>query len=253
MMIEILLLSFIQGVTEFLPISSSAHLIFISNFFDSGNETLTLDISLHIGSLLAIIYYFKKDILDLIKNKNLLFFLILASLPTLVFGYILVTFNLIENLRNIKIIGATTIIFGIILYISDLKSENKNFDKNLDLKSILFIGFFQIFSLIPGVSRSGITITAARFLNFKRTDSAKISFWLSIPTLCAVSLYNIQKIITTNNHIFTLVNFVGILFSFIFSYVTIKYFIKYLKKFSLFFFVIYRLIIGLIVLVYAYN
>ena len=252
-MLELLLLSFVQGVTEFIPISSSAHLILISDFFNSKNETLTLDISLHIGSLLAIIYYFKKDILDLIKNKNLFFFIILASLPTLVFGYVLVTFNLVENFRNIKIIGVTTIIFGIILYTSDLKLENKNIDKDLDLKSILFIGFFQIFSLIPGVSRSGITITAARLLNFKRTEAAKISFWLSIPTLSAVSFYNIQKIVTTSNHTFTLVNFTGILFSFIFSYLTIKYFIEYLKKFSLFFFVIYRLIIGLIVLIYAYN
>lgn len=252
-MIEIILLSFVQGVTEFLPISSSAHLILISDIFNFNNETLTLDISLHIGSLLAIIFYFKKDILDLIKNKNLFFFLILASLPTFLFGYILVKFNLIEIFRDIKIIGTTTIIFGIILFISDLKLEKKNIEKNLNLKSMLFIGFFQVFSLVPGVSRSGVTITAARLLDFKRTDAAKISFWLSIPTLTAVSLYNIQKIITSNNYIFTLENYTGILFAFIFSYLTIKYFIEYLKKFSLFFFVIYRLIIGLIILIYAYN
>ena len=194
-MLEIICLSIIQGVTEFLPISSSAHLILFSNFFNFNNENLTLDVSLHLGSLLAIILYFKSDILNFIKNKNLFLLIVISSFPTIIFGYILVKFNFIGHIRSIEIIGWTTIVFSIILYCSDFQSEKKKINNNFNLKSALFIGLFQVLALVPGVSRSGITISAARFLNFKRTEAAKISFLISIPTLLAVSCYSLQKLI----------------------------------------------------------
>ena len=167
-MAEIIVLSIIQGITEFLPISSSAHLILFSEYFNFTNQNLTLNISLHLGSLLAVIFYFKADILDFIKNKKLLYKIMLSSLPVMIFGYFLIKFNLIDFFRSYKIIGWCTIFFGIILYCSDLIKTNKIINKDFKYSSALFIGLFQVLSLVPGVSRSGITITAARFLKFNR-------------------------------------------------------------------------------------
>jgi len=251
-MIEVIFLSIIQGVTEFLPISSSAHLILISKYLNFNNENLTLDISLHLGSLLAIVFFFKKDLLNFVKNKILFYKIIISSIPVIVFGYFLIKLNLLDFLRNFKIIGWCTILFGILLYFSDLVKIKKNISKDFRYSSALYIGFFQVLSLMPGVSRSGITITAARFLSFNRTDSAKISFLISIPTLAAISLYNLQNLLINKNFEISLLNFLGIFLSFIFSYITIKFFLKFLKKFSLLSFVIYRIILGFLILVYAY-
>ena len=235
-MFDLICLSIIQGVTEFLPISSSAHLVLYSHFFNFNYDNLSLDISLHLGSLIAIIFYFRKEIVNFISNIKLLFFITLGSLLTLIAGFIMIKFNLIDNLRNIEIIGWTTLIFGIILYLSDLRAENKNIDNDLSLRSALFIGFFQILSLVPGVSRSGIIISASRILSFKRTEAARLSFLLSIPTLGAVSMYNINELVLTNNLSITIDNYSSIFLSMVFSFFSIKYLIKYLRKFSLFFF-----------------
>ena len=251
-MIEILILSLVQGITEFLPISSSSHLIIISNFKNFQNQSLAIDVSLHIGSFIAVMAYFYKDILNFVKNKNLFFKVLISSLPVLFLGYFLLQTNIIEYLRNIKIIGWTTIIFGIFLYISDKFKLEKNIDQNFTLKSAIIIGLFQMISLIPGVSRSGITITAARLLNFKRYDAAKISFLLSIPTLGAISLYGFKNIIFSNEISFSLTSLISIFLSFIFSFITIKYFLKFIKRFNLNLFVAYRIILGLLLITLGY-
>ena len=173
-MIEIFLLSLVQGITEFLPISSSSHLVIISKYSGFENQNLSIDISLHIGSFLAVITYFYKDIINFIKNKELFLKIFIASIPVMFFGFFLIETNLIEKLRNIQIIGWATLVFGILLYVSDKFKLKKIISTDLNYKSAIFIGFFQILSLIPGVSRSGISITAARFLNFKRVEAAKI-------------------------------------------------------------------------------
>jgi undecaprenyl-diphosphatase len=251
-MIEIFLLSLIQGITEFLPISSSSHLIIFSKYSGFENQSLSIDISLHIGSFLAVITYFYKDIINLIKNKELLFKIFTASIPVMFFGFFLVQTNLIEKLRNIQVIGWTTLIFGVLLYMSDKCKLKKIISTDFSYKSAIFIGLFQILSLLPGVSRSGISITAARFLNFKRFDSAKISFLLSIPTLGAVSVFGLKNIFTSQDINISILNFVSIFLSYIFSLITISYFLKYIKKFSLDIFVIYRILLGLILLTIAY-
>lgn len=250
-MFEILILSLIQGITEFLPVSSSAHLILIANYINYENQSLSIDVSLHIGSFIAVIVYFFKDIKNLVKNKSLFLKIFISSIPVMVIGYIFVQTNLIEKIRNIEFIAWTTLLFGILLYLSDKFSLNKNIN-NLSYKSAIFIGLFQVLSLIPGVSRSGITITAARFLNFKRTDSAKISFLLSIPTLGAVSIFGLKNIIFLGDFNFSILNVVSIFMSFLFSLITIKYFLKYIEKFSLNIFVGYRVLLGLILLMVAY-
>jgi len=251
-MVEVIILSIVQGITEFLPISSSAHLILISKYFNFSNENLTLNVSLHLGSLLAIIFYFKKELFNFINNKQLFFKIILGSIPVMIFGFFLIKLNLIDYLKNYKIIGWSTIIFGILLYFSDRVKVKKSINHDFKYRTALYIGLFQILSLIPGVSRSGITISGARFFNFSRVDSVKISFLISIPTLMAASLYNVQNLIVEKNFSVSLLNLLGVFLSFFFSYITIKFLIKFLQEFSLTSFVIYRLILGSIIIIYAY-
>ena len=249
--IEILILSAIQGISEFLPISSSAHLILISNFYDFKTSSLLIDISLHLGSLFAIMFYFKKDLFDLKNNKRLLGLIIVGSIPLMIFGYILHSSDLIYFVRNVEIIAWTTLFFGFILYFSDQSKTKKNISKNLNLKSIIFIGIFQILALIPGVSRAGITITAARFLNFNRVDSTKISFLLSIPALIGASSLGIADALKETLEI-SYLSIIAIVLSFLFSFITVKYFLKYVNNFSLNIFVIYRVFLGIILLLIIY-
>ena len=250
---EIIILSIVQGITEFLPVSSSAHLIIISKYFNFSNENLTLDISLHLGSLLAIIIYFKKDLFDFTNNKNLFFKILISSIPVIFFGFLLVKLDLLDYLRSYKVIGWSTVIFGILLYLSDLIKVKKSLAINFTYGSALYIGILQILSLIPGVSRSGITITAGRFLNFSRIDSTKISFLISIPTLCAVSLYNVFNLFLISDFNVSVLNLIATILSLIFSYLTINYFFYFLKRFNLTIFVIYRIILGIIILFYSYS
>ncbi len=251
-MIEILILSLVQGVTEFIPVSSSSHLILISKYVNFDNQSLAIDVSLHLGSFLAVLTYFFKDILNFLRNKELFFKIFISSIPVMIVGYLLVKTNIIAELRSVKIIGWMTIIFAILLYISDkFKLENTT-EKNFNYKSAIIIGIFQVLALIPGVSRSGITITAARLLGFKRYDSVKISFLLSLPTLAAVSIFGLKNLTVSQDLEFSILNILSILMSFIFSLATIKYFFKFIKNFNLNIFVFYRIFLGVSILLVAY-
>jgi len=249
--IEILILSAIQGVSEFLPISSSAHLILVSSLYEFKSSSLLIDISLHLGSLFAIIYFFREELLDIKNNKRLLSLIIFGSIPLIIVGYILYSTGLIYSLRNIKVIAWTTLIFGIILYISDKSRFDKKISANLNFNSILFISLFQILSLVPGVSRAGITITAARILRFNRFDSSKISFLLSIPALGGASFLSFKDLLNQSVE-FNYLVIIAIITSFIFSFMTVKFFLIYINKFSMSAFVIYRIIIALILFVVIY-
>jgi len=250
--IELFILSCIQGITEFIPVSSSSHLIMMSELFDFENQSLSVDVSLHIGSLLAVIVYFYKDIISFIDNKILFFKIFISSIPVMIVGFLLVETGIIDQIRNIKVIAWTTLIFGFLLYFSDKFKLEKNLEKNFSYKSAIFIGLFQIFSLIPGVSRSGIAITAARLLNFKRVDAAKISFLLSIPILSAVSFFGLKNLISSDNIYFAKVNLISIFLSFLFSLITIKYFLRYIVKFNLNVFVYYRIFLALVLIAITY-
>ena len=251
-MIEIFILSIVQGITEFLPISSSSHLILISEYLNFENQSLSIDVSLHIGSFIAVLSYFYKDIINFYENKILFLKILISSLPVMLVGFLMIKFNYIDKIRNIETIAWTTIIFGILLFISDKFKLEKNIKENLSYKSVVFIGLLQILSLIPGVSRSGIAITAARFLNFKRVDAAKISFLLSIPILAAVSFYGFKNILLSGDPIFTKFNLISILLSFLISLLTIKFLLSFINKFNLNFFVYYRVFLGACLLLLAY-
>ena len=243
--VETLILSIIQGISEFIPVSSSAHLLIISRLSNFNVSNLQLDISLHLGSLLAIILFFRKELINIINNKNIFLLIILGSIPLVIVGYIFYSTNLIDQFRNLKVVAWTTLIFGILLYFSD-KFELKNkISSELNIKSIIIIGLFQILAIIPGVSRSGIVITASRFLKFDRVESSKIAFYLSIPALAGASVLGFKDVINDQ------INFDAIFIfstsaSFLFSYFTIKYFLMYVKMFSLSFFVMYRIVLSII-------
>ena len=243
--IEIIILSAIQGISEFLPVSSSAHLIIVSSLYKFKASSLLIDISLHLGSLFAIIFFFKEDLFDLKNNQKILSLITFGSIPLIIVGYILYSTNFIYILRDVKVIAWTTLIFAIVLYVADKSRFDKKISTNLNLQAVLFIGFFQIFSLVPGVSRAGITITAARILKFNRVDSSKISFLLSIPALSGASFLGLKDIVNQPIELNYLV-FVAIISSFILSFMTVKFFLIYINKFSMNAFVIYRIIIALI-------
>lgn len=249
--IEIVILSLIQGISEFLPISSSAHLIIVSTLYEFKSSSLLIDVSLHLGSLLAIIFFFRKELIDLKNNQKLLTLMIVGSIPLIVVGYILYKTELIYLLRDLQIIAWATLIFGIILYFADKNKSDKKISSSLNLKLILYIGLFQILALIPGVSRAGITITAARILKFSRYDSSKISFLLAIPALVGASALGLKDIINQSFELNYIV-FVGIVLSFLFSYFTIKLFLEYINKFSLTVFVIYRIAVAIVLFIVIY-
>ena len=244
-------LAIIQGISEFIPVSSSAHLILISKLNEFSYASLEIDISLHLGSLIAILIYFKKDLIGILSNLKLLKLILLGSIPLIIFGYFLFYFGYIYLLRDIRIIAWTTLIFGVLLYISDRKVEKNSIENNLNLKNIILIGLSQVLALIPGVSRSGIIITTCRFYKFKRVEAAKISFFLSIPALTGSSILGLHKV--SENFEFNLLIVISMLFSMIFSYLTIKFLLIYLKKFSLNMFVYYRIILSIFLFFIAYS
>jgi undecaprenyl-diphosphatase len=174
-----------------------------------------------------------------------------GSIPLIIVGYVLYSTGIIYELRNVKVIAWTTLIFGVVLYLADRNRFDKKISSNLNLQSILFISVFQILSLIPGVSRAGITITAARILKFNRLDSSKISFLLSIPALGGASFLGLKDVFSQSVE-FNYLVIIAILTSFIFSFVTVKFFLIYINKFSMNAFVIYRIIIALILFAVIY-
>ena len=250
--IEILILAAIQGISEFLPVSSAAHLVLVGEYYAFNNQNLLIDICLHLGSLLAIIFYFRKDLLNIIKNQDFLLKILIGTIPIIPVGYILYQTGFINNLRNLEVIGWMSLIFGILLYVSDRFKITKKVENEFTIKSAVVIGIFQILALIPGVSRAGITISSGRMLGFSRFDSAKISFFLSIPTLAAASILGIYNIQKEGSAELNFLAIIAVIFSFIFSYFTVSLFLNYIRKFSLNIFIIYRIILSLVLLSVAY-
>ena len=250
--IEILILSLVQGVTEFLPISSAAHLVLITKYYSFNNQNLLIDICLHLGSLMAIIFYFRNDLINFINNRIFLIKILIGTIPIIPVGYVLYETGLIQQLRNLEVVGWMSLLFGILLYLSDKRKIKSTIENSFTNKSAIIFGLFQVLSLIPGVSRSGITITAGRALGFNRYDSAKISFFLAIPALAAASFLGIYNIYKEGSIELNFLAIISVIFSFAFSYMTIAIFLNFIKKFSLKIFVIYRIILSLFLLAIVY-
>jgi undecaprenyl-diphosphatase len=252
-LIKILFLSIVQGISEFIPVSSSGLLIVFESILHVKNNNLLMNATMHGGSLTAVVIFFSKDLLGLWKNYQLLINLIIATIPVVIIGGLLKYFNIIEQMMNIAVIGYSTIFFGILLFFSDKNKEEKKFTTSISNKDSFIIGLYQILALIPGTSRSGITMTGARFLKFNRVDAARFSFLLSIPTLSAAFILSTYEIFKLNEESFNSTSLIAFLFSFIFSILTIKYFLIFLKNFSLNIFVIFRICLGVVLLFFYYS
>lgn len=243
------MLGIVQGLTEFLPISSTAHLILFPWFLNWGGEvnTLTFDVALHAGTLFALILFFWRDWLELIFKKQRLFkLIILASIPAGVAGYLLN--DIVENnLRKPIVISIMLIAVGILMLVAERTNKHKGIEKT-GLKDSLIIGIAQAIAIIPGVSRSGITISAGLFRGFEREASARFSFLLSTPLIAgATALHLKEALISQTNHDFRLF-FAGIITSFITGFIAIKFLLKFLKKNPLNLFVYYRFVLSAVII-----
>ena len=253
--IEAILLAIIQGITEFLPISSSAHLILLSEFMGS-SQNLFYDVSLHLGTLIAVCLYFRSELMEIVHSffkyksflKNQLFSqLFLACIPTLVLGFMFV--EIIDSyLRAGLIIAMTTILFGILLFLSTLKKSYKTDIKDLSMSDALLIGVAQSLALIPGTSRSGITITAGLFLGLDNKTASKFSFLMAIPTIGAIAIYQLYSVDMDYMVDYFEINILGLIISFLIAYTSIDFFIKFINKIGFIPFIIYRIILGMALL-----
>jgi len=245
--LNIIILSFIQGVTEFLPISSSSHLILLSELSDYPDQGLGFDIALHTGSLMAVLIYFKSELKKILflthDGQQYLKLMFIASIPLPIIGLIFIDYISLY-LRNMQSIAVMTILFALILYFVDKNRKERENILNVSLTTIIFIGLMQTLAIIPGVSRAGIVITAALIVGFNRNDSIKISFLLSIPAILMASIYQMTQLLDTNDIILLREYLLGFMFSFIFSYLTIRLFISTINRITFSPYIIYRIILG---------
>ncbi len=258
-LMHIIILALIQGITEFLPISSSAHLILPSAVLGWPDQGLAFDVAVHLGTLIAVIAYFRKDVGELIvawfgqfgaagatEGSRLAWFIILATVPAGLVGLIFKDF--IElYLRSSLVIAITTIVFGGLLWLADAKNTGTKNLTQMTLLAVVIIGCAQALALIPGTSRSGITITAALFLGFSRHDSAKFSFLISIPiiilsaTLVSLDLFKLDSIDWNALILGTVVSAIS-------AYACIYYFLAFINRLGMLPFVLYRFVLGLFLL-----
>lgn len=264
----VIILAIIQGIAEFLPISSSAHLIIFRDLFGLAQNTITgdmelaFDIALHFGTLLAIMLYFFKDWWKMIisgltkgtkqKEGKLFWYIVLATIPAALAGVFFE--ETIENVvrKNYLLIGLALIFMGIVIYLVDKTAKQKKNLGDMKVKDALLIGCSQVFALIPGFSRSGTTIAAARSLSLNREDAAKFSFYLSAPVVCGavvLSLFKESTILAIESNLSVFV--VGVLVAFIAGLLCIEFLLKYIRKHDFKVFMCYRLILGLIVIGYV--
>ncbi len=257
-----LIYGLVQGATEYLPVSSSAHLTLLPHVLGQQDPGLAFDVFLHLGTLFATGIYFFKDWIAILKNplpqktasstgvKNLSWFhLIIGSIPAVVAG-VLLNHWIQQHTRSLWVMGITLPVFGVILWWVDRKSSSNRSIKEVSLKDMFWIGCMQMLSLVPGVSRSGSTMTAARFCGFSRPDSARISFLLSLPITLGAIVYEMKhwdEIVQALNGWTPLL--IGMISSFIFGALAIHFLIKILGRFSFAAFAVYRVVVGILVLV----
>ncbi len=259
---HVVALAIIQGITEFLPISSSAHLILPSEVLGWPDQGLAFDVAVHVGSLLAVLIYFRQDVWLLATNwgkqlsfqqhdkqqATLAWLVIFATIPAGLAGLLFNDF-IEEHLRSSLVIAVTTILFGVVLLLSERFSKMTVNEYNLGWKRALLIGLAQMLALIPGTSRSGITMTAALFLGLTRTAAARFSFLLSIPLILAAGGKKTQELLDAGIAAPWLEIIVGVLLSAVSAYLCIHYFLKLIEKLGFLPFVVYRLLLGTVLLV----
>ena len=263
---HLILVAAIQGLTEFLPVSSSGHLILLPKLTGLDDQGQAIDVAVHVGTLFAVILYFWSDVklalsglpraltgrIDT-EGSKLAFLLIISSIPVVAFGLILKLTGLDQELRSVAVIGWTMLIFGIVLYWADQAGESDQEAKDWSLRDAMVMGVWQAIALIPGVSRSGITITGARFMGYARPDAARLAMLMSIPViiesgvlLTTQSAYNNDLGLMRDGAIAAAFSFVAALFA-------LSLMMRLLRSISFTPYVIYRVVLGLILLGIAYT
>ena len=256
--IEIFIYSFIQGISEFLPISSSAHLYALESFFNWKVDGLTFALAAHLGSLIAVLFYEKsfliKNVKSLLttKRENEIFLLIICVLPVLFIGFLIIILFKESYKFSLNYIALSSIIGALLLALSDLEKSNSKKKEKLCLRDSIYVGIFQTLSLIPGMSRAGTVITMARYLGYTRSFSIKLALLTSIPIILLASLYGIYNVFISNQKI-QYEFFLIALLTFIFAYFSIIFLLKWVKYFSFKVFVIYRIFFGILLIILAYS
>lgn len=265
-LLHLFILALIQGITEFLPISSSAHLILFPQLTGMADQGVVIDVAVHVGTLFAVMLYFRADmalilrgIPDLLRGRmgslgtRMALLLIVATIPVMVVGVILKETGLIEAMRNMAVIGWTMLIFGIVLYVADKRGAETRQAEGWTLKDAVILGLWQAVALIPGTSRSGITITGARILGFERHDAARLSMLMSIPTIMASGGLTALDLIGTANPQAVIDGSIAAALAFGSALLALSLMMRLLKSVSFTPYVIYRVILGVVLLVLAYS
>jgi len=255
--LQIFILAIVQGLTEFLPISSSAHLILVPRFLGWQDQGIAFDVAVHIGTLSAVLWYFRHELIPLymdwqnsliqkqtVGDSMLAWGVLLGTIPVGLAGLLISDY--MHHLRTPLLIATTTIVFGLLLWYGDKIGKKQKSEHQLTILHIFAIGIAQAIALIPGTSRSGITITMALLLGYSRTGAARFSFLLSIPVIILAGGLETIKLIKSNESIDWFSLFAGVSLSAISAYLCIVYFIKLLDKIGMQPFVIYRLVLGLV-------
>jgi len=263
---HLLLVAIIQGVTEFLPVSSSAHLILLPNLTGMTDQGQIIDVAVHLGTLGAVILYFWPDVrlalggiprlicgrIDT-RGAWLALCLAIATVPVIVLGLILKLTGLDDMMRSTAVIGWTMIIFGLVLYWADQTGATTKTAENWSLRDAVIMGLWQAIALIPGTSRSGITVSAARMLGYRREDAARLAMLMSIPTILASGLLLGAEVVADANFAILGDAVIGALFAFVSALLALALMMRLLKSISFTPYVIYRVILGAILLVIAYS
>jgi undecaprenyl-diphosphatase len=263
---QLLLIAIIQGVTEFLPVSSSGHLILLPGLSGMQDQGQAIDVAVHVGTLGAVILYFRQDVgrafaglAELLTgrtssdNARLALGLILGTIPVVLFGLVLHVTGLSDAMRSITVIGWTMLIFGIVLYWADQTGPTVKSDRNWNVKDALIMGVWQAIALIPGTSRSGATITGARKLGYDRESAARLSMLMSIPTIIASGTLLGAEVIATADLETAKNSAIGALFAFVSALLALTLMMRLLRSVSYTPYVIYRVALGVILLAIAYT
>jgi len=255
---QVIVLAILQGLTEFLPISSSAHLILLPYFFDWSDQGLTFDVAVHVGTICAVVGYFRRDIFHMgrdayhsliqkrqVGNSLLAWGVLVATIPTILVGGILSLVGM-DFLRNPLVIASSTVFFSFVFWWADYKGARIRDESTLGWRDILLIGLAQIVALIPGTSRSGITLAMGLALGLTRAGAAKFSFLLAIPTITLAGSFTLIRILNDDTPIVWIPLLLGAVLAAISAYICIHYFLRLLERIGLLPFILYRLLLGIV-------
>ena len=258
--LQLLLIAIVQGITEFLPISSSGHLILIPFLTDFPDQGPLMDVAVHVGSLLAIIIYFWRDFLGLARGgfatvglgkdpqqRRLFLWVLVGTIPAVVFGLFLKTGGFLDGFRSTDLVATNLIIYGILLGLADRFGKQEKTFEGLTLRDAILVGLAQALALIPGTSRSGSTMTMARFLGYSRVEAARFSFLLAIPAVAGAGLLAALDLAEASSQMQTDALIAGVL-TFVAAFATMAFLMNFLKKASMLVFVIYRVALGVALL-----